>query len=203
MARTNPPIGPRKNPHRRRRHRGTASEMRKRRVVPRRRRSWHWRGRPEVRRHHADGDAWRGALAAYEEISDRTPLQRYEDANPTFDIEVGWNPYTQFLCVGADERHIGQLMTFTSSSWSGRHAFKSLIGPYLRRATPIPNRDARLKAAPPRPERQRRSDFQHRRLGDARAFADMLPEPVNAVAGRAGTGCAAYRVRRRAEPHNR
>ncbi len=43
------------------------------------------------------------------------------------------SPYTQFLCVGTDEKHLGQLMTFTSSAWSGRRAFKDLIGPYLRK----------------------------------------------------------------------
>jgi hypothetical protein len=70
-----------------------------------------------------------------QEIIGRTPLQRYEDAAPSSDfLEEGWNPYTQFLCVGADEKHIGQLMTFTSSSWSGRRAFKDQIGPYLRKA---------------------------------------------------------------------
>jgi hypothetical protein len=68
-----------------------------------------------------------------QEIVDRTPLRRYEDAAASGDIEEEWCPYTQFLAVGADEKHRGQLMTFTSSSWSGRHAFRALIGPYLRK----------------------------------------------------------------------
>jgi hypothetical protein len=73
-------------------------------------------------------------------IKDRR-LAAYDDTPPN-DIGVpdGWSPYTQFLCVGADEDHRGQLMTFTSSSWGGRKAFASLIGPYIRtdkRAFPI------------------------------------------------------------------
>src|SRR5271168_3879654 len=50
-------------------------------------------------------------------------IQRYEDAAPSGDIGEGFSPYLQFLAVGADETHVGRLMTFTSSAWSGRRAF--------------------------------------------------------------------------------
>jgi hypothetical protein len=99
-----------------------------------------------------------------QEIIERTPLRRYEDAAPSFDIEKGWSPYTQFLGVGADEKHLGQLVTYTSSAWSGRHARPVPAEGQTR----ISDRNARLKAAPPRPEREHRSDVRRRRLGAAR-----------------------------------
>ena len=46
---------------------------------------------------------------------------------------LGWEPLTEFLCTGADQKHRGQLMTFQAASWGGRHAFEKLINPYLRR----------------------------------------------------------------------
>ncbi len=68
-------------------------------------------------------------------------LAFYDDAPPSDIVKPDdWDPYTQFLCVGADKAHRGQLMTFTSSSWGARKAFLSLIGPYIRtgkRAFPI------------------------------------------------------------------
>jgi hypothetical protein len=55
-------------------------------------------------------------------------------------IMEGWNPYVAFQAVRADEGNIGELVTFTSSSWGGRHAFQSLVNPYRlkqRRQFPI------------------------------------------------------------------
>ena len=60
-------------------------------------------------------------------------LHRYADAPPPDDIPKGWNPYTAFLCVGVDEAHLGELMTYNSSAWSSRYAFKDLIFAYVRR----------------------------------------------------------------------
>jgi hypothetical protein len=63
-------------------------------------------------------------------------LHRYADAPPP-DIPLGYNPYTAFLCLGADEKHLDQLMTYDSSAWSSRYAFKDLIGAYVRRGKPL------------------------------------------------------------------
>jgi len=42
----------------------------------------------------------------------------------------GWNPYVAVMAVRADAGHVGDLLTFTSSSWGGRRAFQSLVNPY-------------------------------------------------------------------------
>jgi hypothetical protein len=44
-------------------------------------------------------------------------------------ITEGWNPYTAFQAVRADDEHLGDLLTFTSSSWGGRNAFQRLVNP--------------------------------------------------------------------------
>ena len=60
-------------------------------------------------------------------------LHRYEEAPPP-DVPDGSSPYTAVLCVGADEEHRNVLMTYTSSAWSSRYAFRQcLIGPYVQR----------------------------------------------------------------------
>ena len=61
-------------------------------------------------------------------------LQRYAVAPPSREPpKGGWAPYTQFQCVGTNGIYAGQLMTFSSSSWGGRHAFQALIRAYLQR----------------------------------------------------------------------
>jgi hypothetical protein len=61
-------------------------------------------------------------------------LNRYAAVAPSREpLENGRSPYTQFQCVGASGNYVGQLMTFSSSSWGGRHAFQALIRPYLQR----------------------------------------------------------------------
>lgn len=65
----------------------------------------------------------------------RKPV-RYEDAAPDPDgtIEKPWGPLTEVLCVGMDQAHAGQLMTFTGASWGARKGFSKLIKPYLRKS---------------------------------------------------------------------
>ena len=59
---------------------------------------------------------------------------------PPRSITEGWNPYVAFQAVRADDGYLGELVTFTSSSWGGRYAFQSLVNPYRlkqRRQFPI------------------------------------------------------------------
>src|ERR1700732_3558096 len=49
---------------------------------------------------------------------------------PPRSITEGWNPYVAFQAVRADGDHLGQLVTYTSSSWGGRYAFQSLVNPF-------------------------------------------------------------------------
>jgi hypothetical protein len=52
----------------------------------------------------------------------------------------GWNPYIAFQCVRADDECLGDLLTFTASSWGGFYAFQTLTKPWLlkgRRQFPI------------------------------------------------------------------
>jgi hypothetical protein len=61
-------------------------------------------------------------------------LQRYADASPSKEpLKMGWSPYTIFKCVGASGIYSGKMMTSSSSSWGGRHAFYALIHPYILR----------------------------------------------------------------------
>ena len=61
-------------------------------------------------------------------------LNRYAVAAPSKEpLENGRSPYTQFQCVGASGYYVGQLMTFSSSSWGGRLAFPPLIRAWLLR----------------------------------------------------------------------
>jgi hypothetical protein len=68
-------------------------------------------------------------------------IGRIEDGfAPPRQLHNGWNPYTSFQAVRADEEAIGELVTFTSSSWGGRNAFQRLVNPYRlkqRRQFPI------------------------------------------------------------------
>jgi hypothetical protein len=45
-------------------------------------------------------------------------------------VQPGWSPYVAFQGVRADDEHLGELVTFTSSSWGGRYAFQSLVNPF-------------------------------------------------------------------------
>lgn len=58
-------------------------------------------------------------------------IVRYSIAPPPREYPKGVDPYTTFLCVSADAGRLGQMMTFTSSSWNARSAFLKLVGPYL------------------------------------------------------------------------
>jgi hypothetical protein len=49
---------------------------------------------------------------------------------PPRNVAEGWNPYVAFTAVRADGDHLGELVTFTSSSWGGRFAFQSLVNPF-------------------------------------------------------------------------
>jgi hypothetical protein len=107
-------------------------------------------------------------------------LERYEDSAPCGrQLAVGWSPYTQFLAVGADERHRGQLLTFTSSSWGGRRAFHALLGPYVRKGKaefPV----CTLSTRPKRNDPNHNIDPVFSIVGwSAREnFAELLPPPA-------------------------
>ena len=45
-------------------------------------------------------------------------------------ISLGWNPYISVMAVRCDDGHLGDLVTFTSSSWGGWFAFQRLINPW-------------------------------------------------------------------------
>jgi hypothetical protein len=127
-----------------------------------------------------------------QEIIERTPLRRYEDAAPSFDIEKGWSPYTQFLGVGADEKHLGQLVTYTSSAWSGRHAFRGLIGPYLRKGKrEFPIVTLGSKPRPRDPNGNIDPTFAVVDWAPRANFADMLPEAGELAALTASSPTAA------------
>jgi hypothetical protein len=63
-------------------------------------------------------------------IVDRNVGRIADGHTPPQHITEGWNPYTSFLAVRADESHRGELVTFTSSSWGGRYAFQRLVNPF-------------------------------------------------------------------------
>jgi hypothetical protein len=63
-----------------------------------------------------------------------------DDFMPPRQITEGWSPYTSFQAVRADDGNLGELVTFTSSSWGGKFAFQKLANPYRlkqRRQFPI------------------------------------------------------------------
>jgi hypothetical protein len=62
----------------------------------------------------------------------RKPI-RYEDRAPDPDEEIVTPPLTEVLCVGMDQDHVGQLMTFSGSSWGARGGFSKLIKPFRRK----------------------------------------------------------------------
>jgi hypothetical protein len=47
---------------------------------------------------------------------------------PAEKVTPPWTPSTSFVCIDTD----GQVMTFRSSSWGGRHAFDALKGSFMR-----------------------------------------------------------------------
>jgi hypothetical protein len=50
-------------------------------------------------------------------------IGRLEDGHvPPIKPKEGWNNYVSFQAVRADEGHLGDLVTYTSTSWGGRHA---------------------------------------------------------------------------------
>jgi hypothetical protein len=54
-------------------------------------------------------------------------------------ITEKWNPYIAVLGVRCDAGHLGELLTFTSSSWGGWFAFQRLINPWrLKGRTAFP-----------------------------------------------------------------
>jgi len=60
---------------------------------------------------------------------------RYAVAPPPVDErwEKPWQPLTQFVCVGVDQAHKDQLMTYSSGAWTARTAFMTLIRRFVQR----------------------------------------------------------------------
>ena len=93
--------------------------------------------------------AMHGAVKWSNDRSVERRLQPYARVAPSKDaLELGWSPYTSFQCVGANGNYFGQLMTFWSSTWGARYAFRSLIRPWLqkgRREFPICSLESKAK----------------------------------------------------------
>jgi hypothetical protein len=97
---------------------------------------------------------------------------------PPRQISAGWNPYVAFQAVRADAGHLGELVTFTSSSWGGRYAFQSLVNPYRlkeRRQFPIC-----VLGTKERGDENRNIDpvFKIVSWSDRGNFQELLPPPV-------------------------
>ncbi len=63
----------------------------------------------------------------------RPSLYAMTPVDPNEQLGKDWQPLTQWLGVGVDDEHRGQLLTFSSASWSAWSAFATLIGPFLRK----------------------------------------------------------------------
>jgi hypothetical protein len=90
----------------------------------------------------------------------------------------GWNPYTAVLAVRADEKALGELVTFTSASWGGRNAFQKLVNPYrLKQRLQFPICEL---ATRDRGDENRNIDpvFKIVAWSDCGNFADLLPPPA-------------------------
>jgi hypothetical protein len=110
-------------------------------------------------------------------IAERDIGRIHDGYAPPREIRLGWNPYTSFLCVRADEKALGELLTFTSSSWGGRNAFQKLVNPYRlkqRRQFPICELATRERG-----DENRNVDPLFKIVGwsDCGNFADLLPPP--------------------------
>ena len=68
--------------------------------------------------------------AGLDRYVDVPPPRKEPGLNPYPD---GFTPYTSVLCVGVDEEHLGELMTYSGASWGARFAFGRLLKPYSRR----------------------------------------------------------------------
>jgi hypothetical protein len=116
-------------------------------------------------------------------IVDRNVGRIADGHTPPRQITEGWNPYVAFQAVRADEGHLGELVTFTSSSWGGRYAFQSLVNPFRlkgRQQFPIC-----LLATKERGDANGNIDPVFRIVGwsDRGNFQDLLaPEPAPAIA---------------------
>lgn len=77
-------------------------------------------------------------LWSNDRIIDRR-AERYAVVAPSREsLKMDWSPYTQFQCIGDSGDYVGQLMTFSSSSWGGRNAFHALIRPYIQNRRDFP-----------------------------------------------------------------
>ena len=60
-------------------------------------------------------------------------IGRIEDGFvPAKTLKPGWVPSTAITCVGVSDDVRGQVMTYRSLSWGGRHAVDKLTGTYVR-----------------------------------------------------------------------
>jgi hypothetical protein len=97
---------------------------------------------------------------------------------PPRQISENWNPYVAFQAVRADDGHLGEPVTFTSSSWGGRYAFQSLVNPYRtkeRRQFPIC-----VFSTKERGDENRNIDpvFKIVSWSDRGHFQELLPPPI-------------------------
>ncbi|HEV7910736.1 MAG TPA: hypothetical protein VGP28_06555 [Methylocella sp.] len=101
-------------------------------------------------------------------------------------IAEKWNPYIAVLGVRCDDGHLGELLTFTSSSWGGWFAFQRLINPWRlkgRAAFPVCTLSTKE-----RHDENRNVDpvFKHAGWSARENFAELLPPPA------AGNAAIAY-----------
>jgi hypothetical protein len=90
-------------------------------------------------------------------------------------ITEKWNPYTSVVGVRCDAGHLGDLLTFTSSSWGGWFAFQRLINPWrLKGRAMFPVVTLSTKE---RHDENRNIDpvFKHAGWSDRENFAELLP----------------------------
>jgi len=90
----------------------------------------------------------------------------------------GWNPYIEFQAVRTDDEHLGELITFTSSSWGGFYAFQNLTKPWRlkgRRQFPIC-----VLSSKDRGDANSNIDPVFKIVGwsDRQNFIDLLPPPT-------------------------
>jgi hypothetical protein len=111
-------------------------------------------------------------------IADRRVGRIADGFVPPRNVEDGWNPYIAFQAVRADDEHLGELVTFTSSSWGGRFAFQNLVNPYrLKQRKQFPLCVLETK---PRHDVNGNIDpvFKIVAWSDRENFLELLPPPV-------------------------
>jgi hypothetical protein len=97
------------------------------------------------------------------------------------DITPGWNPYVAITGIRQDGPLAGEFVTFTSTSWGGLFAVKSLISPYRFRSwKQFPNCTFETE---PRGDANGNVDprFRIEAWKDRTCFRELLAEPAPAL----------------------